>query len=140
MIGSSSTSKARVDVHVHSGARPFPADCRRRRGGAARGFARTAGTVAEVPFRAHHQPGLSDRAARARDPVIGGIVLNRAVGGINPAAVESALQLGAKHVWMPTVDAATTPARFGSTGVYDKQASHDGQRRRHGIEVFDSDG
>lgn len=32
----------------------------------------------------------------------GGIALNRAVGGINPWAVEAALKLGAKVVWLPT--------------------------------------
>lgn len=37
--------------------------------------------------------------------VVGGIVLNEQVGGINPAAVESALSMGAKIVWMPTISA-----------------------------------
>ncbi len=35
----------------------------------------------------------------------GGIVLNKAVGGLNPAAVESAFKLGAKIVWLPTTHA-----------------------------------
>ena len=34
--------------------------------------------------------------------VFGGIVLNDTVGGFNPRAVEVALGLGAKQVWMPT--------------------------------------
>jgi hypothetical protein len=74
--------------------------------------------------------------------VIGGIVLNRAVGGINPAAVEAALQLGAKHVWMPTVDAAFHARTFGSTGAYDKQASTvaKSESQDRGIEVFDDAG
>ena len=72
--------------------------------------------------------------------IVGGIVLNRAVGGINPAAVESALQLGAKHVWMPTVDAANHARTFGSTGAYDKQASTVAKSEDVGIEVFDDDG
>jgi hypothetical protein len=72
--------------------------------------------------------------------VVGGIVLNRAVGGINPAAVEAALQLGGKHVWMPTVDAANHARTFGSTGVYDKQVSTAAKPHDHGIEVFDSAG
>lgn len=50
--------------------------------------------------------------------VFGGIVLNSFVGGINPAAVESALRLGAKVVWMPTVDAANEAQTFGSTMGY----------------------
>jgi hypothetical protein len=71
--------------------------------------------------------------------VVGGIVLNRAVGGINPAAVEAALQLGARHVWMPTVDAANHARTFGSTGAYDKQASTVAKAEDAGIEVFDGD-
>ncbi|MDE3133335.1 MAG: cytosolic protein [Acidobacteriota bacterium] len=35
---------------------------------------------------------------------IGAIVLNRAVGGINPLAVEIAAREGARTVWMPTVN------------------------------------
>lgn len=35
----------------------------------------------------------------------GGIVLNKCVGGINPSAVENALKLGGKVVWLPTQSA-----------------------------------
>lgn len=38
--------------------------------------------------------------------VFGGITLNYAVGGLNPVAVETAIKLGAKQIWMPTLDAA----------------------------------
>jgi hypothetical protein len=37
--------------------------------------------------------------------MFGSITLNRQVGGINPAAVESSLKLGAKVVWLPTQSA-----------------------------------
>lgn len=37
--------------------------------------------------------------------MFGGITLNRVVGGINPKAVEVALKLGAKVVWLPTQSA-----------------------------------
>lgn len=37
--------------------------------------------------------------------VLSGIVLNNANGGLNPYAVEHALMLGAKMVWMPTLSA-----------------------------------
>jgi hypothetical protein len=40
--------------------------------------------------------------------LIGGVVLNYAVGGFNPEAVEKALKLGARIVWMPSMDAALT--------------------------------
>jgi hypothetical protein len=55
--------------------------------------------------------------------VYGGIVLNRHTGGINPAAVETSIRLGAKTVWMPTVDADEHARVFGSTGGYDTQKS-----------------
>jgi hypothetical protein len=38
--------------------------------------------------------------------VFGGIALNYPLGGLNPAAVETALKLGAKQIWMPTLHAA----------------------------------
>lgn len=38
--------------------------------------------------------------------VFGGICLNYAVGGWNPRAVEAAIELGAKVIWMPGIDAA----------------------------------
>jgi hypothetical protein len=37
--------------------------------------------------------------------VLGAIALNRAVGGLNPLAVEVAAREGARIVWLPTVDA-----------------------------------
>ena len=40
----------------------------------------------------------------------GAIVLNHAIGGLNPVAVELAGRSGAKIVWMPTVDAANETA------------------------------
>jgi hypothetical protein len=38
-------------------------------------------------------------------PVFGGIALNLTVGGVNPLAVDIALKLGAKIVWLPTLHA-----------------------------------
>lgn len=40
--------------------------------------------------------------------MFGSITLNRQVGGINPFAVESALKLGGKVVWLPTQSARNT--------------------------------
>lgn len=57
-----------------------------------------------------HYTSTAERAAvvRAAVPGIdcrGAIVLNRAVGGCNPLAVEVAAREGARTVWLPTVDA-----------------------------------
>jgi hypothetical protein len=57
-----------------------------------------------------HYTSTAERAAVVRTAVggvrvLGAIVLNRAVGGMNPLAVEVAGREGARTVWMPTVDA-----------------------------------
>jgi hypothetical protein len=44
------------------------------------------------------------RAAVPGIRALGAIVLNRAVGGLNPLAVEVAAREGARTVWLPTVD------------------------------------
>ncbi len=58
-----------------------------------------------------HYSSTAERARTVNAAVpgvraIGAIVLNRAVGGINPLAVEIAARAGARTVWMPTVHAA----------------------------------
>ena len=62
--------------------------------------------------------------------VFGGVVLNSYVGGINPAAVEAALRLGGKEVWMPTVDAGYHAQVHGGTGGYDAQQGGRWRRQR----------
>lgn len=57
-----------------------------------------------------HYTCTAERAAVVRAAVpgvdaLGAIVLNRAVGGLNPLAVEIAAREGARIVWLPTVDA-----------------------------------
>jgi hypothetical protein len=57
-----------------------------------------------------HYTATAERASVVRAAVppieaLGSIALNRAVGGINPLAVEIAAREGARIVWMPTVDA-----------------------------------
>lgn len=140
MIGPFIDMHGAIDVHVHSEPDLFPriADdvgvCRH---------------AAELGLRAIvlkcHSERTTSRAFLTQQMVpgitiLGGIVLNRSVGGINPAAVESALQFGGKQVWMPTVDAANHAATFGSTGAYDKQASTVARADDRGIRILDEDG
>src|SRR6516162_3044576 len=129
-----------VDVHVHSEPDLFP------RIADDVGVARHAASLGlrAISLKCHSERTTS-RAYLTQQlvpgiQVVGGIVLNRAVGGINPTAVEAALQLGARHVWMPTVDAANHARTFGSTGAYDKQASTMARSADTGIEVFDAEG
>ena len=44
--------------------------------------------------------------------MFGSITMNRQVGGINPVAVEVALKLGAKVVWLPTQWAGNHPVSY----------------------------
>lgn len=61
-----------------------------------------------------HNTTTSDRVKIASQLIsgelnlFGGIVLNYAVGGFNPEAVEQALLAGAKIIWMPSADASLT--------------------------------
>jgi hypothetical protein len=140
MIGPFIDMHGAIDVHVHSEPDLFPriADdvgvCRH---------------AAEIGLRAIvlkcHSERTTSRAYLTQQlvpgiTVLGGIVLNRAVGGINAAAVEAALELGGKQVWMPTVDAANHAATFGSTGAYDKQESTVSRSGDLGIRIIDDDG
>jgi stage V sporulation protein SpoVS len=65
--------------------------------------------LAGFALKSHYVP-TAERAAVVRAAVpevdaIGAVALNRAVGGLNPLAVEIAAREGARIVWLPTVDA-----------------------------------
>jgi hypothetical protein len=96
-----------------------------------------------VMIKSHYEPSASRAAHTQRIvpgiQVFGGIVLNHSVGGVNPAAAEAALQLGAREVWMPTVDARHHADVHGGTGSYDAQRSAAGSSRP-GISVVDQHG
>lgn len=91
-----------IDLHIHTNP-----DVRQRRLNdielaqeAARVGARA------IVIKSHVVPTM-DRAWIAEQvvpgiKVFGGITLNPEVGGINPAAVEAAIKMGAKIVWLPT--------------------------------------
>ena len=103
--------------------------------------AREAGMKAIV-LKCHHENTVSRAYLVQRVmpgiKVYGGVVLNYYVGGINPAAVEAALRLGGKEVWMPTIDAGYHAEVHGGTGGYDSQSG--GRSRSEGIWVTDKDG
>jgi hypothetical protein len=103
--------------------------------------AREAGMKA-ILLKCHHESTVSRAYLVQRVfpdiRVCGGIVLNYYVGGLNAAAVEAALRLGGKEVWMPTIDAAYHAEVHGGTGGYDSQQG--GRSRAEGIWVADSDG
>lgn len=65
-------------------------------------------------LKSHHEPTASqawlvNRAlgcAAGEEIACGGVTLNRAVGGLNPLAVETLAALGGRVVWLPTFSAA----------------------------------
>ena len=64
-----------------------------------------------------HYTSTAERAAVVRGVVpgiatLGAIVLNRAIGGMNPLAVEIAAREGARVVWMPTTDSRAERAHL----------------------------
>lgn len=114
--------KGAYDMHVHSSPAPFV-----RIGDSAEiarwcAEAGMAGLVIKSHFestvsKAHH----ARTAVRDDFPdfkVFSGIALNRGVGGVNPGAVDLALGLGAKVVWLPTLDSAAHAKAYGSAGTY----------------------
>lgn len=90
-------------------------------------------------LKCHHESTVSRAMALRKDfpgmGIFGGIVLNSYVGGVNPKAVEAALQLGGKEVWLPTIDAAFHAKMHGTTGKYDVQVSSDARKTDSGISV-----
>lgn len=93
-----------ADFHVHFGPNPFLA-----RSVDAIGAARDAAARGHsaLVLKAHEYPtasmawAIGEVVPEVR--VFGAIALNPEVGGVNPLAVDIALRLGAKVVWLPTM-------------------------------------
>ena len=109
-----------VDLHVHAGPDVRPRrldDLEVARQAAEAGMA---GCLLKS-----HVTITADRAAIAqkvvpRVRVFGAVALNREVGGLNPAAVEVALKLGAVEVWLPTFSARGKAGQPGGITVLDE--------------------
>src|SRR3989442_3641491 len=93
-----------ADLHCH-----FGPDAHRERSVTALEAAREAAAAghAAIVLKSHDYPTaalasvVDETVSGIR--VFGGICCDREVGGVNPAAVETALRLGAKIVWLPTL-------------------------------------
>ncbi len=121
-----------ADLHCH-----FGPDAHRKRSVDAIGAARDAAAAghAAVVLKSHNESTAS--LAHAVDTMVdgvrvfGGICCDREVGGLNPEAVEIALRLGAKIVWLPTLSS--------QQDVDNGLAAYLG-RPLNGIRVIDEDG
>ena len=102
--------KGAFDTHVHAGPDVLPrkfTDIDVARLAQERGFG---GFV----LKSHHAV-TADRATLIREmfpgvKVYGAIALNNPIGGLNPTALDVAARLGAKVVWLPTMDSANEQA------------------------------
>ena len=134
------TVKGVYDLHVHSGPDLFD-----RIGDEAEiaAMCRDAGMVG-VAFKVHHESTVA-RAyyASKLSPGIacyGTICLNRGVGGVNPGAVETAVKMGAKIVWMPTNESAYHEQKYGVTGAWGHVQDSGLTQRAKGISLLGEDG
>ena len=130
-----------VDFHIHSAPSLFPRLVDHIQ--AAEG-ARNYGLRAVV-LKEHHGY-TSDRMYFVRKmvsgiDVFGGVVLNNAVGGINPFAVDAAIKLGARVVWLPTLSSKNHLDQMGAPD-FGKSMKQSAQHRieERPITVFDDSG
>lgn len=106
-----------VDIHVD-----FSSDPRVERRCDAIEIAQDARNVGMrgVVFKSHEYPTLPVAYTVGKIvpgiSLIGGIILNVEVGGLNPMAVEASANMGGRVVWMPTFSARTDRQRQGLDG------------------------
>lgn len=92
------------DSHVHAA----PDVVARRHDDADLGAGYRAAGLDGFVLKAHYEStvGRAHAVARATGlDVVGGLALNQHCGGVNPAAVASALGAGGRVIWLPTADA-----------------------------------
>lgn len=129
-----------LDLHVHADPSLFP------RARDAEGLARDYALHGFEGFvlKMHH--GSSAEAAallRSLHPELrieGGIVLNAFVGGLNPYAVDAALTLGARMVWLPTIHAAAHEKACGCLGGFEFQRAATRLQLGEGLTIVDASG
>ena len=103
-----------IDIHIHT-----TPDVRQRRLSDLELAAEACRVGARAIVIKSHVVPTMDRAwiagqATPGVQVFGGITLNPHIGGLNPLAVETAAQMGAKFVWLPTAWSANERKRKGA--------------------------
>jgi len=124
-----------IDLHVHSAPDVYPRSVDDNQLVAEAAAAGMRGLL----LKSHHTL-TADRATLAAKnagdvTVLGGLVLNHTVGGLNPVAAETAVAFGARQIWMPTLHAAHC-LRTADIPLVRAEAD----RGRTGIEVLDDTG
>lgn len=132
-----------IDLHIHAGPSLFP------RLMDAHDTALTARKTGMrgIVIKHHHIPTVERGYFVSKSlpgvDVIGGVTLNFAVRGLNPFAVDAALKLGGRIVWMPSADALNHVRHFGELGKYGSRLDYERPRiyeGKTGITVLDEEG
>ena len=111
-----------IDMHVHTA----PDVCQRTYNDLELTSAAVHAGARAIVIKGHHCSTVAraalcnayNRAAFDSNAFVmyGGLVLNHEVGGLNPKAVQTALEMGAKVIWLPTVDAENDCRKHGRSG------------------------
>ena len=110
-----------IDMHVHTA----PDVCRRTYNDLELTAAAVHAGARAIVIKGHHCSTVTraalcnayNRMAFDSNAFVmyGGLVLNYEAGGLNPKAVQSALEMGAKVIWLPTVDAENDCRKHGKS-------------------------
>lgn len=113
-----------IDMHVHTA----PDVCQRTCNDLELTAAAVHAGARAIVIKGHHCATVAraalcnayNRSTFDSNPFVmyGGLALNYEVGGLNPKAVQTALEMGAKVIWLPTVDAENDRRKHGrSDGI-----------------------
>ena len=103
-----------IDLHAHAGPDPF---AERKLDARELVAAASEAGMAAIVLKSHEYP--TQPLAWALEPefnaleVYGAIALDHGVGGLNPDALETALRIATRVVWMPTFDSIWSRITFG---------------------------
>ncbi|MED1950244.1 hypothetical protein EDM59_19170 [Brevibacillus nitrificans] len=132
--------KNAIDIHVHSSPSIFPRsvdDFELAEQALAAG-------MRAIVLKAHEESTVSRAKIVTKFvkgiEVYGSLVLNEYVGGLNPYAVDIAIQQGAKIIWMPTGSAKHHLDYYGGKSDYKEQKSTIRLLPQKGITIFGNDG
>lgn len=111
-----------IDMHVHTA----PDVCQRTCNDLELTAAAVHAGARAIVIKGHHCATVAraalcnayNRSTFDSNPFVmyGGLALNYEVGGLNPKAVQTALEMGAKVIWLPTVDAENARRKHGRSG------------------------
>jgi len=97
-----------------------------------------------VVIKDHHLPSvglariIQDHFPEGAIQIFGSIALNNTVGGINPQALETAINFGAKIVWLPTISARNHHQQHEAAGF--PKPKHPLRMKDTPIDCLDSNG